>query len=1209
MDPAGIREICLVRPYLNNPYQFERIGEALPFKTRVHGIYSNIPWLPLSEPLTQRVSIASEGYPGWLQHDCLILAGVDLESASERDIQHLRSAAERGLPLFVCGGYFGLGSSARLWRDLEGALPAHIPAAEPVKIPGRVVACGEHPILRGLPGSFGTVKAVHPVEPHDDARVLLSVDGHPVLVVSERFGSRQLILAVAEADGLCCDALDDQGFYGHPFYPDLIRRCLTWLMDVQVPLSFVSLRLDNRPDESSGQVLRTVVRQEGRVAGAALRCSVFAIDEAGVASGGDTQRAETLHEETRPIRTAEQSESFTISDALAGKCSGVYEVEVALEMDEPPLTPPKQCFGMASPPQWNNWKGEAVELRRFYVRFPDRRAARVFVPGRTFTLEEGKPWKIRVSAPDLAASQLVVHDDKGVVLGKLTARSPQAHELRWPVPTLVEGDYTATLSVERGAGIAEEFRFALKAVAPRPADESFPMVSHSGTAEQSDEEVRRLFRANLEEFGLDTLSLGLARYGEKFWDESLDWSAEPFAVRRGRWVDALAAAEGRHLWNDFDTSMIVLATHGATKEYDPTVPCVHHPDYEAAARRKLEPRLRLLAERAALISTEIIDEPHLYPSNICRCELCLRLYRERFGEDMPSWEEVTGDQTARRWHLFQWLEDYTTRAFAVTQKIKKEIAPELHLHNVAIDRLFVSNFMFNGIHRWAAFGDEIYMACYPWSYLNWRGYRQMPHSQTHWIASWIRGLARHNGIPWGVFMELWEHDVPNRWLPPYWSVCQFYSLLAEGADRLDTFLVCFGVEVFGISWERLREFGREVNKIRPFFPLLPRTRRPKARMAFVNPWAEWVMNPQPHCLPPGHEGYGYYRRYGAPFDKLYPHENRHLLAYELFHRVFGDLDQMDEQLICEAPMDYQAIVVSDCAFLMARTMEKLRAFVEAGGVLILDCVPERNEVGERTEFFSSLTRGTPLRSGVIVPGLSYRIFAVGKGKALCFSASVQTSYADAVENERAGVRARLESAVGALLGELRLDSRCLSTNGDVDAGLRLGDGVCLVPVANTSGRGQTATIPVRELPFRPTFAVDLTSGSFVAFRQSRGGVEFDVALESYHGALYAFFPSRPESLKLTLATAEMRDGENLTADIVLLDKDGKSAPGAFLVNAAVTDGEGRVHPRLGGPLIVQNGSLRLERRLPVNAQPGTWQIALEEPILGLTAWAEFAVRA
>lgn len=1211
MDPAGIREILLVRPHVHNPYQFELVTRGLPYKTRIRAHHSSIPWLPLSEPLPQRVSKQSESYAGYCQYDCMILAGTDLESCTERDIRNIRSAAERGLPILICGGIFGLGRSYRLWHDLEEVLPARIPACEPEACDGDVVRAASHPILSGLPSSFGKVASVHPTEPAHDAAVLLSANGRPVLMASERFGGRQLILAVADAGGFCWDGLESEGFYGHPFYPDLVRQALTWLMRVETPLGFDGLELEtglslDRPGE---HVFQVTARSDEAIEDARLCCRVYAVDEARLMSGGDTVRTTRLHEEVRPLKSPVQRESFRIEDPQPRRNSGLYEVELALEMDEPPRTPPQGSFAMAAPPEWTDWKGHAVAVRHFRLRFPDQRKTRLMIPGWKCTVEEDEVWSVRADAPEGSCLSLTVTDEQGLEVGRVEAETgPEPCELTWPSPPLVEGDYAAKLDVRLPDGTAEEHQFALKFVAPPDPNAGFQLVGHFRGDTAGEDELHERIRTCLDAFGLDTMSVGGMAQADEIWDCWVQ-RRPSLAARRTRWLDAAIASHRQNLWTDFDKRLIVLETHGASKVYAPTTPCVHRPGYEEVARADLTAALRLQASRAGLISTEIIDEPHLYPSNVCRCDLCQDLYRRRYDEPLPTWEELIGDQTSRRWHFFEWLEDYTTRAFAMTQKIKREVAPELHLHNVAIDRLFTSNVKFSGMHRWAEFGDELYMACYPWSYLCYRGRNQVPHSQTHWIAAWIRGLATHYGIPWGVFMEIWEHDVPNRWMPPYWSVGQFYALLAAGVTRLDTFILSFHSEVFGISDERLREFGFEVNKVRPFFPLLAQTQRPRARMAFINPWCQWVMDPQPHYLPPGHEGFGYYRRYAFPVDKLYPNENRRMLAYELFHRTFSDLDQVDEQLLCESPMDYQAIVVSDCRFLMRATMAKLSSFVESGGVLILDCVPERDETGTATDFYRQLTRNPPEESGIIVPGLNYRAFRVGEGSVLCFSASLQLAYGDALEAEREGIRERLERTVAGLLRQLSLTPRWETSCGDVDAALRLTDNACLVPVANLGPDERTARVTLRDLPFKPAFAANLTSGGFLEPNIDEDAVHFDVALGGYRGALFAFFASRPDRCELRLEQQSLSPGAALRYEVLLTIERGTAAAGTFLVNVTVTDGEGRIHHRLGGPLIVRNGAVQFEKRLPVNARPGKWSVAVQDPLIGLTDRRELIVSA
>ena len=1030
-----------------------------------------------------------------------------------------------------------------------------------------------------------------------------------MLAVTERFGARQAILAVADAPGICCDALDATGFYGHPFYGDLMRQLLTWLMGVDPPMHMSAVELAGDPTAASDRhVIHVSAEMPQPAEGATLRCTLHAVDEARLMAGGDTVATQLVSEQTWCIDQPDFDTTIELEDAAGGQCHGAYEIELTVEMDDPPNAMPPGSFGMSLPPQWTSWKGTAVDRRRFGVRFGDRRRSRVIVDGWTCAVSEGDTWSVRITPPGPAALSLRVTDPAGLEVGQATAESNGAEqELSWTVPALATGDYTAALHINPTDGNAEQFAYQLKVVYVTDPDAGFRIAGHFREGRSSERELDERIEFYHDTYGMDTLSITAMGRAEAFWDESTPWHERSLALRRSRYVDAMAAARGRHLWTDFDSRTVVLATHGTTKPYIPTEPCVHHPGYEAAVRDLLTPILALQRLRKRLISTEIIDEPHLYPANVCRCAICQEMYEQRYGEPIPIWDELQGDQTDRRWHLFEWLEEYSTRAFEVMRAIKDELAPELHLHNVSVDRLFSSNFMFNGMHRWAKSGDEIYMACYPWSYLVWRGRHQAPHSQTHWIAAWIRGLASHYDIPWGVFMELWENDIPNRRMPAYWPVGQFFALLAEGVTRMNTFYISYGTEVFGISEERMREFGVEVSRIRPFFPLLAETRRPRARLAFMNPWCQWVMDPAPHRLPPNHEGYGYYRMSsGAPFDGQWPHENRRMLAYELLHRTVRDIDQVDEQLLCEGELDYQAVVITDCNFLMRRTMQTLSDYVEAGGTLVLDCNPTRDETGASCDFVDRLTQNGPTGTGAIVPGLGYELFTYGQGKVIRFTASLQTAYADALEGGRDGIQQRLEAAVGRLIRDAGTTPRWCVDRGDFDAAPRFAEGLCLVPVANLRADRQKANVTLQELPFEPHCAIDVGRGAMVDLHEQGNGVSFSVSLPSYHGALVAVLPDEPRKCAATVTGDQLRLGEPLQYDLTI---DGVSGAmrGTYLLDVIITDPAGQTHRQLGGPVVVRNGAATIERALPVNGEPGDWTLTVTDSVLGLNAVTSFKV--
>jgi len=238
--------------------------------------------------------------------------------------------------------------------------------------------------------------------------------------------------------------------------------------------------------------------------------------------------------------------------------------------------------------------------------------------------------------------------------------------------------------------------------------------------------------------------------------------------------------------------------------------------------------------------------------------------------------------------------------------------------------------------------------------------------------------------------------------------------------------------------------------------------------------------------------------------------------------------------------------------------------------------------------------------------LTYRIHPFGQGAVLCFSRSLQYSYADAVEGEKPGVLARYEEKVADLLAGLGLAPRWKTTDNDLDTGLRVADGVCIVSVVNLGWERREGLVVLRDLPYLPTFAVNLTTGDYVSLFNDGETVEFDMSLDSLHGALVVLFPVRPAECTVQVMRADLHPGNELAYEVTLTDESGQPAAGRFQVDVTVTDPTGQLHPRLGGPITVFNGHGHLVKRLPVNAMPGRWTITALDPIIGLTSSVMFS---
>ncbi len=65
------------------------------------------------------------------------------------------------------------------------------------------------------------------------------------------------------------------------------------------------------------------------------------------------------------------------------------------------------------------------------------------------------------------------------------------------------------------------------------------------------------------------------------------------------------------------------------------------------------------------------------------------------------------------------------------------------------------------------------------------------------------------------------------------------------------------------------------------------------------------------------------------------------MSYELFLRAFGELDILHEEQIKDDRLDgYQVLVLFDVTLLPAEVARRIASFVEHGGVVIADCVPQ-----------------------------------------------------------------------------------------------------------------------------------------------------------------------------------------------------------------------------------------------------------------------------
>ena len=101
------------------------------------------------------------------------------------------------------------------------------------------------------------------------------------------------------------------------------------------------------------------------------------------------------------------------------------------------------------------------------------------------------------------------------------------------------------------------------------------------------------------------------------------------------------------------------------------------------------------------------------------------------------------------------------------------------------------------------------------------------------------------------------------------------------------------------------------------------------------------------------------------------------VAYELFLRAFGELDCLHEEQVKDAELDgYKLLVLFDVKLLPEAVSRRIAEFVDAGGTVIADCVPQLDELRRPTTVMNDLfgvqnAQTNRIRqSGVWVPSLT-----------------------------------------------------------------------------------------------------------------------------------------------------------------------------------------------------------------------------------------------
>lgn len=1178
MDPEGVRELFYAECGAAADYGVRRALGALPFMVRPRESTFTGLALPLTVPLPKRLDTFMAQRTGLHAYDAVVLADIDPVVFDATDLLNLETYVEAGGGLLLLAGPNSFCKAQRHWGPLRAVLPADYTLApqkktklwndafppEPAREPLPVALRTPHPVTRGLSGSLGTVLNAYPLRPAAGAAVLAEAGGAPVIVAGTHGAGRIIMVAACPSGGAAC-------LYRTAAWDDLLRQALAWLMKRDADLVIDEAALDTTPLESGGAREFALLLDAAVTGAGELRCTASArrADPGWLSAGREPQWGEAV---PLPVTlTGAQARA-----RFAPPQPGLWQVTLTV-----------------AGAKWANTRVVTIPVRTpLGLQLFTRDGEFVTASGRTLALE------LRAAKP-VPVTLRLVDADGGMVLTRALSlaanAAPQAPandrtdqsdpsdqselaraavELR--IPQLELGDYE--LVAEAPDGDTAHLRVCVTAETRRP-----PVFAVVGTAHFGPTEERtRWWFEHMRSRGFNAFGTGAGARAPQ--------TSAPATFQAGPFQRYLVQREGFDLWGDgWHTAKLSTHAHYGAEGTKLTTPCVLSPEYPAALRQHLEDEFRA-SDFPRLVSREILDEPHLMRANVCHCEHCQRRFRDRFGYDLPTWEEALAARDQRTADYFEWVVDYAAEAFRQGYATWKALGPGPWLHHIlcgAGSGQQAIGYAVAEDHPWIPHADFLEFDCYNYMYPNFRCSHQIRWAVFHYLAGHFRFQSLRHNRRFGFWIQVTDREIPVAPYDPLRAPSEtLYTAIGAGAKHFH--LMCKGP--FSNSQncreEKFDTFAGDIRKVQRVAPLLDRAVKPRSRIAMVFPFHDRLYRPPAHRLPPNCRGLGFYGAESRPIDTLWPYHMASVNVAELLFRAFGEVDVIDQRALRDGALDdYAGFVITGTEYMDARDAAAVRRFVENGGALVCDHVPTRDLAGKPLaplgDLFAAAT--IPFYRDVTTGGQR-----CGRGATLLFSQDLNELYSGSIEQDNAQLRQQLEDTLHEFFFGHGLRPRCRCDNDEIEANpLETPDTRVLVLVNHGETRRQGRVI-VYAAPGSTQKGFDLITMAPVAVTAVPEGLAIDVDMSEREGLIIGLYPTVPLTSVIRPQPGMANRGGRLAFAVELLDAQGQRVRGDHIVELTVTDPKGEVHRQFGGLRCASNGLLTIDEPLGVNARTGTW---------------------
>ena len=369
--------------------------------------------------------------------------------------------------------------------------------------------------------------------------------------------------------------------------------------------------------------------------------------------------------------------------------------------------------------------------------------------------------------------------------------------------------------------------------------------------------------------------------------------------------------------------------------YKPSAISVYAPDYIGAVKKRIATGLAPMKEIKRIHSVfPFQDEPfHAGPEAFDFSVDAKLEFDKRYGYEMPSSLDAVRNDPKKWLDLLNFQSNTFRDGWIKVYKAVKEFDPRPKIvmthdsHNTfGAGVKSNSKVAMDDVFYWGGdFADVYVYNIYPYMTFDYRygEFGKLPKpriSQMHYTIAQLRNLTstygKEMGFWVGTYNELWftRFRGPER-KNQYWSEREIsYTAIGQGANFLisPSNYNTLNLPLDTLHWQNYTEAMKVVQQAGPGLLKAPKV---KAKACFLFPRTQYLQLQEE------------YFNVG--------------LTFELFLRAFGELDIIHEEQITNDHLNgYKVLVLADVKLLPEKTARNIASFVQRGGIVIADCVPQ-----------------------------------------------------------------------------------------------------------------------------------------------------------------------------------------------------------------------------------------------------------------------------